>query len=190
MSLRNARAARGARVEVGNAHYPAALAALEDRIDWDQIVGAVHLDAVSGIVDDRDIGVARHVRELANGATDHRDSKIRAAVDHVKAGIAQQFRDGGGVIDRIGHTWDVLIGRIADHERNALVRKRAVALRDEQQDRSTFLMKALTNTSLPGVSVPRAPWWRSARLRPAPQAWPKSVRDGSGGQRARNRCRR
>jgi len=75
--------------------------------------------------------------ELANGATDHCNSKIRAAVDDVKAGIAQQFRDGGCVIDRIGQSRDVLIGRIADHERNALVRQRAVALRDQQQNGST-----------------------------------------------------
>ena len=111
--------------------------ALEDRIDRDQIVGAVHFDAVSGVINDRDIGVACDVRELANGATDHCNSKIRAAVDHVKAGIAQQLRDGGRVIDRIGQSGDVLIGGIADHQRNALVRKRAGALRDKQQDGHT-----------------------------------------------------
>ena len=113
--------------------------ALEDRIDRDQIVCAVHFDTVSGVINDRDIGVARDVRELANGATDHCNPKIRAAVDHVKASIAQQLCDGGRVIDRVWQAGDVLIGGIADHKRNALVRECANAPRDEQQDGSTHI---------------------------------------------------
>ena len=86
------------------------------------------------------------VRELANGATDHCNSKIRAAVDHVKAGIAQQLRDGGRVIDRIGQSGDVLIGGIADHQRATRLSASAPELcaTSSRTATPTFRMKALT----------------------------------------------
>ena len=39
--------------------------AFQPGVDRDQVVGAVDLDAVAGIVDHRDIGVARAVLEIA-----------------------------------------------------------------------------------------------------------------------------
>jgi hypothetical protein len=57
--------------------------AVQDRIDRDQVVGAVELDAVAGVVDDRHIGVARPVDKVAQRAAHLVDLEVAAILCEV-----------------------------------------------------------------------------------------------------------
>src|SRR5579871_3370948 len=86
-----------------------------------QIVGAVDLDAVPGVVDDRDIGLARGVGEFADGAAQVDDAEIALIVDDVEAGLLEQGSDRICIARRVGEPRDLLIFGDADDEGDALV---------------------------------------------------------------------
>ena len=101
-------------------------------IDRDQIIGAVHLDAVAGVIDHGDIGIAGAVGEIAQRAPRLGRRQIVAGIDDIEAGILQRRGDRGAVIDRIGQRRDVLIGGIADHQRHALLGPGRLAHRQQR----------------------------------------------------------
>ncbi len=106
--------------------------ALEFGVDRNQIIATVHLDAVTGVIDHGNVGVARSVGEIAQHAAGLCRRKIMAGIDHVKPGVLQGRRDGGAIVDRVGKPRHVLIGRIADHQRHALVRKGRLAYQQQR----------------------------------------------------------
>ena len=97
--------------------------AFQPRIDRDQIVPAVHLDAVAGVIDHGDIGIARPIGEIAQRATGLGRRQVAAGIDDVEAGVLQRRRNPGAVVNRIGERCDILIGGIAQHQRHALFGK-------------------------------------------------------------------
>ena len=97
--------------------------AFQPRIDGNQVVPAIHLDAVAGVIDHRDIGIARAVGEIAQRATGFGRRQVAAGIDDVEAGVFQRRRDLGAVVNRIGQRCDILVGGIAQHQRHALFGK-------------------------------------------------------------------
>ncbi len=97
--------------------------AFQPRIDGNQVVPAVHLDAVAGVIDHRDIGIARAIGEIAQRATGLGRRQVAAGIDDVEAGVLQRRRDPGAVVNRIGQRCDILVVGIAQHQRHALFGK-------------------------------------------------------------------
>ncbi len=87
---------------------------------------------MAGVIDHRDIGVARAVGKVAQRAPHLERGHIVAGIDHIEAGLLQRRRDQGAVIGRIGKLRHVLIGGIGQHQRHALLGMRRLA---EQQQR-------------------------------------------------------
>ena len=95
--------------------------ALELGVHRNQVVGAVDLHAMAGIIDHRDVGIARAVFEIAQHAPRVERRQIVAGDDDVEAGALERRRHHGSIIDRIRQRRHVLIGRIAEDQRHALV---------------------------------------------------------------------
>ena len=97
--------------------------AFQPRIDGNQVVRAVHLDTVAGVIDHRDIGIARAVGEVAQRATGLGRRQVAAGIDDIEAGVFQRRRDPGAVVNGIGQRCDIPVGGIAEHQRHALLGK-------------------------------------------------------------------
>ena len=94
-----------------------------------------------GIEHDGNIGVARGLREIADHAPQIVDAEIAVQLDLVETGRSEQAGDGGRVIGRIRQLLDVAIRRIADHQRNALVRMRVGARHKAQREPDQKLLQ-------------------------------------------------
>ena len=94
--------------------------ACKPRVDRDQIVGPVDLDAVARIEQQRHIGVARGLGEIAERLAHRRNAEIAAHIHAGKTGHLEQERNRGRVIGRITEHACVLVIRIADDKRDAL----------------------------------------------------------------------
>ena len=90
-------------------------------VDWDQVVCAVHLDAMSSVVDNCNIRVGRQIRKLADRTPQVSNAQIERQSHGVEMRGLEQAGDGNGVVRRIGQAGRVAIGRIADHQRDALI---------------------------------------------------------------------
>ena len=101
--------------------------AFQLRIHRNQVVGAVHLDAVAGVIDHGDIGIARAVGEVAQRAAGLGRRQVVAGIDDVEAGVLQRRRDHRAVVDRVRKRRHVLVGGIAEHQRHALFGKGRLA---------------------------------------------------------------
>jgi hypothetical protein len=97
--------------------------ALQPCIHRDQVISAVHLDAVAGVIDDGDIGIAGAVGKIAQRAPGVGGGEIRAVVDDIEAGVFQGRCDLCAVVNRIGERCDILVSGIAQHQRHALLGK-------------------------------------------------------------------
>ena len=98
--------------------------ALEHGVDGQQIVGAADLDAVAGVIHDRNVGIARGVGEVPDHPAHRAAAQVVLRFHDVEARGAEQRGDGAGVFLRIGQRPDVGIVRIADDQRDALFGKR------------------------------------------------------------------
>ena len=107
--------------------------AFEPGVHRDQIIGAVDLHAVAGIIDHGDIGIAGHVGKIAQRAAGLGGRQIVAGIDHVEAGVLQRRRDHGAVIDRVRKRCGILVGGIADHQRHALFGKGRLAHQQQRR---------------------------------------------------------
>ena len=63
--------------------------ALQHGVDRQQVVGAVDLDAVAGVVDDRDVGVARGVGKIPHRAAHVAAGDVAVRFDHLEARAAR-----------------------------------------------------------------------------------------------------
>ncbi len=94
--------------------------ALELGVDRDQIVRAFDLDAVAGIIDHGDIGIAGCIGEFAQHAPRFQRRQIVPGIDDVEAGLLQRLRHHRTVIDGVRERRRMLIGGVGDHQRDAL----------------------------------------------------------------------
>src|SRR5258706_785166 len=88
-----------------------------------EVIGAVDLNAVSGKVDDRDVGVAQRLGEIADGAPHLHQVDVAARLDDREAGGPQQDGYRRPIVHRIGEPADMLVVRVPNYQRDALLRK-------------------------------------------------------------------
>ena len=94
-------------------------------IDRQQVVGAIHGDAVAGIEEHRDIGAFGPLAEVEQ-LFGHLVAGKVGAFDDVETDIAQNLGDRLGVDRRVRKRRYIPIGAVADHEGDTLVGKRRV----------------------------------------------------------------
>ncbi len=99
-------------------------------IDRQQIVAAVHRDAMAGIEKQRHIGAFALLAEFEQ-LRRHRVAGEIAALDDLEADIAKHPRHRLGVDRRVRELRNILVGGIADHEGDALVSERRTAAENE-----------------------------------------------------------
>src|SRR5580700_7133489 len=86
--------------------------ARQRRVDRDQVVDAVDLDAVSRVVNDCDIAVPRRVSEITEGAAHLCNTDIAAWLDDRKAGTLEECGHRRRVINRIRQPSSMSVIRI------------------------------------------------------------------------------
>ena len=64
--------------------------ALQLGVDRDQVIATIHLDAVTGVIDHGDVGIAGAVGKIAQRAAGVGSGQIVARIDHVETGILQR----------------------------------------------------------------------------------------------------
>ena len=111
--------------------------ALEGGIDRQQVILAGDLDAVAGVEDDRRVGPFGLEAEVPERVLHAELIEIGLEVD-LEVGVTQRVRDRGRIVARVGQLVSVLIGRVADHQRHPLGRRRAgdVADAEAQHDQA------------------------------------------------------
>ncbi|BBO06694.1 hypothetical protein SG09_60440 [Bradyrhizobium ottawaense] len=100
-----------------------------------EIIVAVQLDPVAGIIDDGDVGLARLAAELAQGLAHVDDAQVELDVHGVEAGLPEHASDQRGVVHRIGQPGHALVGGIADDESHALFSVRRSAAQAEYRQK-------------------------------------------------------
>src|SRR5262249_23517511 len=128
--------------------------------------GAVELHAVPGIKHDRNVGVPRLLRELTNGPAQIGADEVAAKIDDVETDVLDQLGDGRRVVRRVGEPSGVLIGRVADDERDALLRPRIAAAGAPERKRE----KEVPAPAHACAPTPVRPWPSPARPPAAPPA--------------------
>jgi hypothetical protein len=103
----------------------------------DEVIFAADLYAVARIIEETDIGAGQLRAEGLHRPVKRRlvEIKLRAAAHQRKTECAQGIGQKLGVVSRIVERWDAAIGRIADHQRDALFRKRRANRECRQHDR-------------------------------------------------------
>ncbi len=101
-------------------------------VDGDQVVDAGRLEPVAGIIDDRNVRVARRRRKIADSALHLDDAEIDPLVDDIEPRALQQRRYGVRIVERIGEHARVLVFGVADNERDA-TKRQGVAGREHGQ---------------------------------------------------------
>jgi hypothetical protein len=88
-----------------------------------QVIGAVHLDAVTGVIEQRDVGSHQLIAEFLQDAVEGGlvEIDLCAVADQREAEAAQRFRHQLGVVLRIIEPRHVLIAGVTDNECNPRV---------------------------------------------------------------------
>jgi hypothetical protein len=94
----------------------------ELRVDRHQIIRPADLDAVTGIVDDGDVGSFGGQQEFAHGAPEIHHPEILAQNHGFEARLAEELGEPDRVGDRIGERRGVAVSRVSDDQRDASVR--------------------------------------------------------------------
>ena len=105
---------------------------VEFRIHGDEIIGAAHLHAVSGIEQQRHIGAARFLRELCHRPA-HGVIVEVIACHHLESEVLQLGRHGARIIGRIGKRDGVDIGPVAHDQRHTFGQSRADAGQNQEK---------------------------------------------------------
>ena len=121
--------------------------ALEFGIHGNQIIGAVHLDAVAGIIDHGDLGIRRAVGEIAQHPPRVQRAEILLRHHDVEAGLLEGIGHQRRVVHGIGEPRHVLVGRIAEHQRHALAGKSRGAGEQQQGGEEDFVKAKLMMAS-------------------------------------------
>ena len=95
--------------------------ALERRINRNDIIGPVNLDAMSCKIDGSDVCVARTVSKFSQDASGFANGKVMLEDDKIKTGRCKHSRHRVRVVRRIGECGNFLIGRITNDERYSLL---------------------------------------------------------------------
>ena len=92
-------------------------------VDRHEIVLAAHLHAVAGIVEQRDVGPCICASEGLHRLVERAlvEVELRAAADQRETEPLRVRRDQRGVVAGIVEPRDVPVGRVADHQRHALL---------------------------------------------------------------------
>ncbi len=88
-------------------------------IDRNQVVRAVELDAVAGIVDDCDVGIFCSPGEFSDRAPHRRVAEIEFVFDDLESGLFEHRRHRRRIPGGIGERLDVLVGGVANNQCNA-----------------------------------------------------------------------
>jgi hypothetical protein len=104
-------------------------------VDWHKIVRTADLNAMPGVVKQRDLGT---LQLLAKGLDCRIESGLvevqqRTVTNHSESQFLQCARHQHGIILRVVEMWDALIGGIADHERDALFGSTGASQRNADQ---------------------------------------------------------
>ena len=105
------------------------------RVDRHEIVLAIHLQAVAGIEEQRDVGLLGGPAEL-DQRLDQRAAVEVGAADHLEAERLEALRHVVGVVARIGELRREFIGRVADDQRNARSRRPGRCQPEQRKRRS------------------------------------------------------
>jgi hypothetical protein len=100
--------------------------------DEHQEIASPDLHAVASVIEQRDIGADHGIAEFLQRAVEGGfvEIDLRAVADELKADPLERVRHQLRIVLRIIQSRDVLVGRIADHQRHALLGLRGA--RDEQ----------------------------------------------------------
>ena len=109
--------------------------AFQHGIGGNHVVDAVDLDAVAGEINHGDVGIAHLVGEIAQGAAHLGGLEIALELDDGEADALQRGRNRLGIVGGVGEPADMLIGRIAHHQRDALVSECRLAEKPARPDR-------------------------------------------------------
>ena len=85
------------------------------------------------VVDDGHVGIAGLVGEIAQHPAHLGVAEIALLFDDVELRLAEQLGDGGRIILGVRELRGVLVGRVADHQRHALVGKGRTGGEDSKQ---------------------------------------------------------
>ena len=93
--------------------------------DRHQIIRSVHLNAVAGIVEQRDVGALDLPTEVLHGGVERRlvEIELGASADQGEAEAEKRIGHQHRIVAGVVEPGDVLIGGIADHQRDALLRR-------------------------------------------------------------------
>ena len=80
---------------------------------------AVDLDAVTGVVHDRNVGITGRGGESDDRLPKPLNSEIIPGFDHVEACGLEQCRNRCGIVGRAPQRSGILVRRVADHKRDA-----------------------------------------------------------------------
>jgi hypothetical protein len=109
--------------------------AFQHGIDRNEIVDAFDLNAVPGAINDRHIGVPHLVGEIAKSAAHLIGFEIALEGDDIEPRALEHRSHRAGVVRRIGEQGDVLIGRIAKHQRDPLLGEGGLAQKPHRANR-------------------------------------------------------
>ena len=96
---------------------------LQHRIDRHHIIGAIDLETVACEIDHGDVGAARLVGEFAQRPAHVERFQIATRHHHLEIRFGEEIGDGGRIVGGIGKLGHVLVGRVADDQRDALAGK-------------------------------------------------------------------
>ena len=106
-------------IEIDGVEVEVALV-LQLGIDRNEVVAPGDLQPVSRIEEDSDVGVFEQLREAADARIEIPLIDVDAEHD-VEPGALERRRYVVGIVDGVGERGDLLVGRVADHQRHALL---------------------------------------------------------------------
>jgi hypothetical protein len=82
--------------------------AFKDRVSGNQVIGAVELNAVPGLVDHRNVIVADVCTKFPERHSHPDNGHVELCRHHVKTGALEHRRDQLSIVDRVREPWDGL----------------------------------------------------------------------------------
>ena len=103
-------------------------------VDRQQVIGAIDLDAMTGVEHQRHVGASDLVGKIPDHVPHLGVADVFLGIDDVEVGLLQHVGHRGCVFRRIWQLVDMLIRRIADHQRDAFVGRRGRRACDECEE--------------------------------------------------------
>jgi hypothetical protein len=80
---------------------------------------------VAGIIDHRNVRLARLAAKIAQRLAHVGDVQVELDIDRIEPGLPEHAADQRGIVRRVRRPRHVLVGRVAHHERHALLGQRS-----------------------------------------------------------------